>query len=84
MLSASYNDDAVNCEQDYVDVANPEPAESIFTSTCHVSRLRSGRPEPSSKGGGTEESKPTNSSVSSSLYGYVGVKTVTARVSPAQ
>ena len=35
MLSASYNDDAVNCEQDHVDVANAEPAETIFTSTCH-------------------------------------------------
>lgn len=35
MLSASYNDDAANWEQDRVDVANAEPAGTIFTSTCH-------------------------------------------------
>jgi len=51
MLSASYNDDAVNCEQDHVDVANAEPAETIFTSTCHVPRLRSGRLEGRRHGG---------------------------------
>ena len=30
MLSASYNDDAVNCEQDQVDVANTEPVRDHF------------------------------------------------------
>ena len=45
MLSASYNDDTANCEQDHVDVANAEPAETIFVS-AHFQVLERPRHRP--------------------------------------